>query len=572
MGDMLPAWAVPTTRFLLFTGKGGVGKTTIAAATAVALADAGLRVLLVATDPASNLSDVLDTEVGLEPQPVAAVPGLFVMDLDPQQAASRYRELITSPYRGVLPSDELVALEERLAGACTVEVAAFDTFARLLVEPEDFGTFDHVVFDTAPTGHTLRLLSLPAAWSDYLGANPAATTCLGPMGGLQDHRPVYQAAVEALADGFRTNVVLVTRPDRRALEVASAAAEELGAEGITNQRLVVNGVLAEPLPGDAVAQAFADRQRTALEGVPGALSALPRSVVPLLGEDLVGIDALRRLSTGEPRTPWSRDFAAAPAGKPIADLVEQLEAAGRGVLLVTGKGGVGKTTVASLVAAELVARGHRAHLATTDPAARPTVADSSSRLTTSAIDPEAATAAYISQRVAAARHQGLSEAQVLLVEEDLRSPCSQEVAVFQEFRKLLRLARDQFVVIDTAPTGHTLLLLDVTGDFHRQAMAGFTGDASHVTTPLMQLQDRDYSRVVIVTLAETTPVNEASELQDDLRRAGIEPFGWVLNATLAGSGTADPVLRARAGMESELALRVSSLAEQVWELPWSSRR
>lgn len=565
-------WMGVGTRFVLFTGKGGVGKTTVASATAVALADAGRRVLLVSTDPASNLRDVFQTETGEHPVGVVGAPGLAVMDLDPQQAADEYRSRVIDPYRGVLPSGEVIALEEKLAGACTVEVAAFDTFARLLAEPSSIAGYDHVLFDTAPTGHTLRLLSLPAAWSDYLGANPDATSCLGPLAGLQDDRPIYASAVDVLSDSASTTLVLVARPDRAALAGAAAAADELHELGIGHQQLVINGLLEDPLTGDEVAAAYAAEQRQAVEILPAPLDAMDVTVVPLVGIDMVGVAALRALVDGTAGAEPDRQTDRGPELSDVAAfdaLVEDLSHAGHGVVLVTGKGGVGKTTVARLIAEGLAGCGHAVHLSTTDPAG--VVAGAGvPGLTTSAIDPDEATREYVCGRLDAAARSGLDEAHLDLLAEDLRSPCSQEVAVFQAFRALLGRARREFVVIDTAPTGHTLLLLDVTGSFHRQVMQDVGDRFRNVVTPLMRLQDPEFSRVLIVTLAETTPVAEATELQDDLRRAGIEPFGWVVNATLAGSGTRDPVLRSRARLERSQLARVGDRARRVWALPWSS--
>ena len=494
------------------------------------------------------------------------------MNLDPDAAADQYRARVIDPLRASRPAAEIDALEEKLAGACTVEVAAFDTFSRLLADRDVTGRYDHLLFDTAPTGHTLRLLQLPAAWTGYLGANPDATTCLGPLGGLQDHRPLYQRAVDVLGDEASTTLVLVTRPERRALEVAADAASQLRELGIAHQRVVINGVLENPLPGDPIAADYAVRQQATLEHLPAPLADLERSYVPLVDFDVVGVEALRHLVAGDTPTHTDRpdDLVDVAPGGSLDDLIDGLAATGHGVILVTGKGGVGKTSVASAIATGLARRGHAVHLSSTDPAGHAAATDAAlPLLTTSAIDPDAATTAYVHERLDAARRQGFDEAHLQLLEEDLRSPCSQEMAVFQAFRHLLRRGREQFVVIDTAPTGHTLLLLDVTGAFHRQVMQG-PRPPGRTTTPLMWLQDPRYTRVVIVTNAATTPVNEAAALQDDLRRAGIEPYGWVINAVLSGSGTRDPVLAARARLERGQFQNIEGRAARVWSLPWRS--
>jgi arsenite-transporting ATPase len=560
-------WGDWRTRFVLFTGKGGVGKTTVASGVAVALADAGRRVLLVSTDPASNLGDVFQTDTGEAPVSAPGVPGLEVMDLDPQSAADDYRERVLAPYREKASPTELTALEEQLAGACTVEVAAFDAFTRLVADPDTTDQLDHVIFDTAPTGHTLRLLQLPAAWSRYLGVTSEETTCVGPLEGLEGQRPLYEAAVAILADPAATTLVLVARPERGALAEAARAAGELAELGLTNQRVIVNGLLANPLAGDAIAESYARRQSNALTHLPDQLIGLPAAAVPLAAIDLIGVDALRRLAHGDLTPPaTTSEPSPAPTFGDVDALVDTLAAEGPGVTLVTGKGGVGKTSIAVRVAAGLARRGLAVHLATTDPAGRlptPGGVDLPDTVTVSRIDPDAEAARYAAERL-----RGTPEDQRDLAAEDLRSPCTTEVAVFRSFSRLLGLGRNRHVVIDTAPTGHTLLLLDVTGAFHRQVMHDATVSPGRITTPLMRLQDPRFSRVVLVALAETTPVAEAAELQHDLRRAGIEPFGWVLNAVLAASATADPVLQARARLEVPQIRRVAELASRVWLAPF----
>jgi arsenite/tail-anchored protein-transporting ATPase len=573
----LPAvdWAGWDTPFVFFTGKGGVGKTTVASAVAVALADAGRRVLVVSTDPASNLGDVFGTPVGPGETPVRDVPGLRVMNLDPEEAAAAYRERVIGPYRGVASEQEVRAIEEQLAGECTVEVAAFDRFTALIVHPELFGRYDHVLFDTAPTGHTLRLMNLPSAWADYIESSEAGASCLGPRSGLEAQREQYATAVAQLADPQRTTLVLVSRPEAAALREAGRAAGELDAQGIRNQQLVVNGLFTDPMAGDAVAEALARRQAEALEAMPAAVRDLPAAGVPLVALGLTGVGALRALAAGR-TAPASGSVVrageeAVPPG--LAALVDELAAAGPAAVLVMGKGGVGKTSIAAGVAVGLAHRGHEVHLSTTDPAGR--ISDvfaeaTDGRMAISRIDPAAELERYTAERLRAGESLGADRR--ALLEEDLRSPCTEELAVFRAFSGLLSEARRRFVVIDTAPSGHTLRLLDLTGSYHRQFMRGVGEEVrGRATTPLMRLQDPAQTHVLVVTTPELTPVSEAAALQDDLRRAGIEPFGWVVNAGLTGSGTADRLLRARAALERTHLARVrDSLARRVWLVPWQA--
>ncbi|HEX6037749.1 arsenical pump-driving ATPase [Longimicrobium sp.] len=548
------------TRFLFFTGKGGVGKTSHACATAVALADAGRRVLLVSTDPASNLSEVLDAQVGPEPVDAPGVPGLRAMNIDPEASAAALRERAVGPMRGILPDDAVRQVEEQLSGACTVEVAAFDEFAALLADEARVGGYDHVVFDTAPTGHTLRLLQLPAAWAGFLEANPRGAGCLGPLGRQEGQRERYEAVVGALTDAVRTTVVLVSRPEAGALAEAERTSAELRELGLANQRLLLNGVFRATDPDDALAAAIERRGREALEALPANLAALPRAEAPLRPHNLVGVAALRALArdAGEAGAapPVTTAFTARDL-PPLAGLADEIEWAGHGLVMVMGKGGVGKTTVAAALAVELAGRGVPVHLSTTDPAAHVagTLGAEVPGLRVSRIDPAVETEAYI-DRVLATAGKDLDADGRALLEEDLRSPCTEEVAVFHAFSRIVNEGRRGVVILDTAPTGHTLLLLDATGAYHREVLRTSRLDAGRVATPMMRLQDPEHTRVLVVTLPETTPVLEAERLQADLRRAGIEPYAWVVNQSLAASQVSDPLLASRAAAEIPLIERV----------------
>jgi arsenite/tail-anchored protein-transporting ATPase len=562
------------SHYLFFTGKGGVGKTALACATAIRLADTGKRTLLVSTDPASNLDEMLGVRLSDRPTPVLGVDRLSALNIDPQKAADDYRQRVVTPYRAIWTETQIAELREQLAGACTVEIAAFDEFAELLAGDEQRVPFDHVLFDTAPTGHTLRLLSLPRAWMGFLQSTTQGASCLGPHSGLKMQEARFAAAVEALGDARRTIVVLVARPDRAALREAARTSGELETLGIKNQHLVVNAVFEATDHTDLTARALEHRGREALREMPPRLQELPTSWIPLRAFNLVGLPALRALLDDRAAAALTRDVPPLPMPSlpPLQSLIDEIADPGRGLVMVMGKGGVGKTTIAASIAAELASRGHRVLLTTTDPAAHvaATVADELENLRISRIDPIAETKAYV-DRVMANRGASLDEAGRALLVEDLRSPCYEEIAVFAAFSRIVSQARSSFVILDTAPTGHTLLLLDTTGAYHRQMVPDADGEraSGRIVTPLMKLRDPQYTKILLATLAEPTPVAEAARLQADLRRAQIEPFAWVINSSLAAAGSTDPCLQQRIAAELEQIHVVRDRhAQRIAIVPW----
>jgi arsenite-transporting ATPase len=570
-GAREPGLLSEATHFLFFTGKGGVGKTSLSAATALALSDNGKSVLLVSTDAASNLDEMLGVALCNSPTAVPGAPGLSVMVINPDAAAEAYRERVLSQMEPGAGDTERSAVREQLSGACTTEIAAFDEFSTLLGRATE--QYDHVIFDTAPTGHTLRLLSLPKAWTGFLAGNDRGASCLGPHSGLKMRERGFQAALQALGDSTQTMVVLVTRADKGAIAEAGRTSAELGALGLANQRLAINGVFHASNPLDPVARSIESAGQQALAELPESLAALPRDDIKLRAFDMVGLPALRALFHPENESRHGSE----PGPSPLRDtptldiLADELAAAGRGLIMVMGKGGVGKTTIAAALAIGLVQRGHSVHLSTTDPAAHlaVTVAGALPGLQVDRIDPKEETRRYI-EKTMAARSPGLDAQGQALLREDLQSPCTEEVAVFHAFSRIVAEGRSAFVVLDTAPTGHTVLLMDAAGAYHRQIMREFQpGAAGRVVTPLMRLQDSNYTRILIVTLPETTPVSQAAALQEDLRRAKIEPYGWVINKSIGAAGTDDALLTARLESEARQVERVrAEFAPHLFVVPW----
>lgn len=559
---------IKMTKYLFYTGKGGVGKTSVACATAVSLADSGKRVLLISTDPASNLQDVFAMKLTNKATPIPNVPNLAVANLDPIQAAAEYRESVIAPYRGKLPEAVITNMEEQLSGSCTVEIAAFNEFSNFITDSTVQAEYDNIIFDTAPTGHTLRMLQLPSAWSNFISESTHGASCLGQLSGLESKKAVYKKAVETLSDPNLTTLMLITRPETAPFNEAERASKELAALGVHNQMLVVNGLLAGY--DDKVSRSLFEKQQAALAALPEGLRTLPIRMVPLRAYNVTGMENVRALLTTD-HVSLRNETLNAERVPTLSDVIDDLHRNKKRVIFTMGKGGVGKTTVAAAIALGLAKRGEKVHLTTTDPAAHiKFVLDKNSGVTMSHIDEAAELKKYQEEVLGKARASGMSASDIAYVEEDLRSPCTQEIAVFRAFAEVVEKADNQIVVIDTAPTGHTLLLLESTQSYNHEIQRT-KGEIPEAVTRLLPRLKGAETEVIIVTLPEATPVYEALRLEEDLKRADITTKWWVVNQSLYNAHTTNLILAAKAGSEVEWLNKIDEHAHGNFALiSWSA--
>lgn len=559
---------IKLTKYLFYTGKGGVGKTSIACATAMTLADQGKKVLLISTDPASNLQDVFDTQLSNKGKEIPEVPGLVVANLDPIQAAAEYRESVIAPYRGKLPDSVLENMEEQLSGSCTVEIAAFNEFSGFITDKKAQEEYDHIIFDTAPTGHTLRMLQLPSAWTNFISESTHGASCLGQLSGLEDKKEIYKQAVETLADGRLTTLLLVSRPENSPLKEAERASAELADLGVNNQMLVINAVMSDF--DDNISESLYKKQQKALEHMPKGLKNMETYYVPLRAYNITGIENVRNLLVKD-MLEMNQEALKTDELPKLNKVIDDLYNSDKKVVFTMGKGGVGKTSIAAAIALGLAARGKKVHLTTTDPAAHlKFVVSENSGVSMSHIDEKAELKRYQEEVLGKAR-ETMSEEDIAYVEEDLRSPCTQEIAVFRAFAEIVDRAENEVVVIDTAPTGHTLLLLDSTQSYHKEVKRTQGDIPKPVKKLLPRLRNSSETEVIIVTLAETTPIFEAMRLEEDLKRAGIATKWWVINSSMYATDTSNRLLKAKASHEIEWINKVSDISGSNFAvIKWSA--
>ncbi len=574
------------TEFLFFSGKGGVGKTTMACTTAVAEADAGRRVLIVTTDPASNLADVFEQPIGHAVTPLAGVPNLWAMEIDPDAATAEYTDRTLAPLREIFPPEIVRVMEEQLAGPCTAEVAAFDRFADFLdpnapAAPSAPDGFDLVIFDTAPTGHTVRLLELPEAWTKSISEAEAGAgqTCIGPAAAIAESKAKYERAVTALRDPRSTRFVFVLQPEATSISETRRAGAELAKLGIATSELIVNGIV----PHEEASTPFFAARIAMQERYLGEIARqlpVPTRHVPLLDGEVRGIARLRAVvpllaDGGAARPVFGGERAAIAtrtrAADPAAAFATLVPDGRPRTIFFAGKGGVGKTVVSCATAVWLARSGHRTLLVTTDPAAHigdvlgvtvgpePAPVAGVEGLWAANVDAKAAAVAYTDRIIADAVARGRSADSIAAMREELDSPCTEEMAAFDRFIDLASRDTYDMTVFDTAPTGHTLRLLELPIEWSRQIDVKVfasveTSAADDVAKArfgrvIDMLRDPAQSTFAFVMYPEATPIVEAERAIRELGTVGI-PLGLVVaNMVLARDVCTTAFARARYEMQ-----------------------
>jgi arsenite-transporting ATPase len=578
------------TQYIFFSGKGGVGKTSMACTHAVRYADEGKRTLIVTTDPASNLADTFEQSIGHQVTPITGVPNLWAMEIDPDQATQEYIDRAMAPIRAAFPPQIVQVMEEQMSGPCTAEVAAFDRFTDFLETPADNGAaFDVVIFDTAPTGHTIRLLELPAEWSQSINAASSGSgqTCIGPAAAIQDAKHKYERALEAMRESDQTTFIFVLHPEAISIKETRRAIGELRKLGIENYRLIINSIIPSEGAQNPLFAARLEMQTRYLAQIETDLP-YPKQRMSLLAGEIKGVQRLRQVGkiffdgaaaakTFEAERVQSQ---AEMVATPLEDVRALLQPNGhRRTVFFAGKGGVGKTVASCITAVWLARQGYKTLLLTTDPAAHlGDVLDSpvgdeitpvkgQPNLWAVKIDPKAAAETYKERILEDARQRGRPESAIIVMEEELNSPCTEEMAAFDKFIEYASQDEWQAVVFDTAPTGHTLRLLELPVDWSKQIDVKIFAsvDASAADDVAKQrfgkviemMRDPGQSTFAFVMYPEGTPILEAWRAARELGTVGIQPGLVVANMVIPPGQANTAFTHARRSMQEKYLLDIA---------------
>jgi len=589
-----------TTQYIFFSGKGGVGKTSMACTHAVRSADEGKRTLIVTTDPASNLADVFEQPIGHNIIPIAGVDNLFAMEIDPDKATQEYIDRAMAPVRAAFPPQMVQVMEEQMSGPCTAEVAAFDRFTDFLDVPVENGSaFDVVIFDTAPTGHTIRLLELPAEWSQSIEAASAGNgqTCLGPAAAIQDAQHKYERALAAMRQPSLTRFVFVLHPEAISIKETRRAIGELKKLGIDNYRLIINGIIPPEGAQNPLFAARAEMQARYLAQIDTDLP-YPNQRMFLLAGEIRGVERLRQVADAffdGVLVNFSSLIHDEKPGEKTTSSIEEVRMlmqpnSHRRTLFFAGKGGVGKTVASCITAVWLARQGYRTLLLTTDPAAHlgdvlgvpvgddPGPVPGAGNLWAANIDAKSAAETYKARILEDARQRGRPETAIQSMAEELDSPCTEEMAAFDKFIEYASLDGWQAVVFDTAPTGHTLRLLELPMDWSKQIDVKIfaTVDSTAADDVAKQrfgkviemMRDPEQSAFAFVMYPEATPIIEAWRAAQELGTVGIQPGLVVANMVIPPEQTTTSFTSARRSMQEKYLAEIGNrFAVPVLQIP-----
>lgn len=567
-----------------FSGKGGVGKTTMACATALQFAKDGHKTLIITTDPASNLSDVFETQIGHSIRQLPGSDNLWGMEIDPDEATKEYRERILAPMRAAMPESVLSVMEEQFNSPCTTEIASFDRFVDFMTE-EEFGEglqFDHIIFDTAPTGHTIRLLELPVDWSKHIeeSAKGSGQTCIGPVASIQENKKKYDKAISLMADPERTRFTFVLLAEGTSLYETKRAHAELSEIGVANSDFIVNGLLPLEVCDHEFFRSRYEMQQKYLRQIEEQFGADSVRQMYQRDSEIRGVDGLQHISVdlyGNGDAQWTlhddRLAKTEPFTQEATDKIERLltkRSDGTKSIYFTGKGGVGKTVVSCATAVHLAEKGYKTLLITTDPASHigevlgHSVEDKAlpvedvPGLDAVIIDQEKATEEY-KQRMLDEARQKYSEDMLTAMKEELESPCTEEMAAFDKFMEYVEADTYDLVVFDTAPTGHTLRLLELPFDYSDQVGMMFSGAGNgdqkeseagnRLKRIIERMKDPEQSVFSFVLYPENTPIEEAWRAYNDLKEADIPIQFLVVNQVIDQSYCTNDFFNRRRAMQ-----------------------